>query len=404
MTPFRSLVAAAIVAVAPLACLGQVDAGAKEILEQSAQAIKNSNGLEMTTARSATGLLANVIDASGTFKLLRNKDMRMPLYLVDGRVKEPTKGDRKINLINDGTTVTWLDHDNKELIERGVNDNLAKPTMGLVSNMLVHAVFLDSEPFERELRSPKIERVGVENLNGEVCDLISIAPERGSMRQIWAISAIDRLPRRLVQAAGEGPESVAMIFEVKTVKPTPMTPKDFALELPAGYSRNLAPAPVAPTQNPATQQPPVEVAKLGVMEGEPLPGFEFADSTGAMFNNDSIAEGVTVMYFFGTLFKPSITTLGDVQALQEQYRERGVRFVAVACREPSERSAAALFTDKQIGMKLIPRGDDMLAELKVMGFPSCYVLGPEGRVVSFFQGPATRQQMAEAIDRALGGK
>lgn len=403
MIPVRSFVVAAIIAFCPLTCLAQVDPGAKEILEQSAQAIKNSNGLEMTTARSATGLLKDVIDASGTIRLLRNKDMRSPMISVDGRVKQPTKGDERVRLVNDGTTVTWLDHEKRELVERSVTDQMARPSMGLVNNMLVHAVFMDAEPFSREMQSPKIERVGVENLNGEVCDLISIAPERGSMKQVWAISAIDRLPRRLVQAAGDGPEAVSMIFEIKSVKPMALSPKDFSIDLPEGYARNLTPAPVARPEQGAPAQP-IEVVKLGVQEGEHLPSFNLTDSSGKPFNNDSVGRGPTVMYFFGTLFKPSVNALDDVHALQEQYQQRGVQFVAIAGREPGPQSAVDLFSGRQSTMRLIPAGDSALDGLKVMGFPSCYVLNADGTVRTFFQGPATRQQLAEAIDRALETK
>ncbi len=403
MNPFRLFIAAATLTIAPIVCLAQVDEGAKEILAQSAAAIKNANGLEMTTAKSATGLLKDVIDASGKVRLLRMKDSREAMYEIDGRVKQPTKGDDKVRIVSDGSTVTWIDESKKELIERPESDTMARNTVNLVHGMLLHRVFLDVEPFSREMSSARIERLGVENVGGEVCDLVSVAPAKGQMKEIWAISAIDRLPRRLVQAAGEGAQSVSMVFEVKTVKPMPLTRKDFSLELPEGYSRNLAPAP--PVQAAAnTPAVPVEVVKLGMTEGEPLPSFSLIDSAGKTFGNSSLTQGATVIYFFGSLFKPSTDGLDDLQVLQEQYKDRGVDFVAVACREPSAQTAQDLLSRRQMQMRLVPAGDAAMSDLKVVGFPSCYVLGPGGKVVSFFQGPATKQQLAQAIDQALAGK
>lgn len=401
----RSLTVLAVcLLLAPVALFAQVDEGAKDILKQSAEAIKNSNGLEMTTAKSATGMLKDMIDATATIKLLRNKDTREALFEVDGRRKQPGKGDEQVQVIFDGGNVTWIDHIKRELIERAETDSAARNQLNLLYGTVLPRIFLDAEPFSREMGLPKIERLGVEQVGGEVCDLIAVSPANSKMTETWAISAIDRLPRRLVQSAGEGAQKIDMIFEVKSLKPSPMTAKDFSLELPAGYARNLAPPPVVTPTNPNMPAAPVEVAKLGIAEGEPLPEINLTDSTGAAFNPGAVPHSATVLYFFGSVFKPSTNGLDDMQALHDQYKDRGVEFVALACREPSDTSAKELFERRQLSMRLIPKAESVMEPLKVMGFPSCYVLGPDGNVITFFQGPATRQQLAQSIDQALAGK
>ena len=402
MNVLRSLVFGAALAMAPVTvAMAQVDEGAKAILVESAKAIKESNGVTFTSRRSATGVLKDLIDSNGSVKLLRNGQLRSPYYWIDGRIKQPTKADKKLMLMADGTNVQWLDWDKNVLFERPYSDKEGTMQMKLASQILP-AVFVDAEPFQKELMSSKIERLGNETVGGEVCDVVGLTASPGAnAKVIWAISAIDRLPRKWTQSTGEGDKAISMMVEVTELKSSPMTAKDFELAMPTNFTKDLY-KPAAPVaQGVPENLIPVEKPKLGLDAATALPTFSLTDAAGQTFNNDSVKGKVTVLSFFGTSFKQSTAGLEDLQAISEKYKEQGVKVVGMACRESDEKAPKDLFAARQITYTLVPKADTVLGDLKVSGFPSYYILKPDGTVSSFIQGPASRNELMAAVDAAM---
>lgn len=400
MNVLRSMIVGTVLTLAPISmAMAQVDEGAKAILQESAKAIKESNGITFKAKRSATGVLKDLIDSSGTVKVLRNAQLRAPYYQIDGRIAQPGKQDKKVMLMADGTNVQWLDWDKNLLYERPYADKDGATQMK-GSNQILLSVFTDIEPFQKDMTASKIERLGNETIGGEVCDLVGVSSNPNS-KVIWAISAIDRLPRKWSQMSGEGEKAFGMMVEMTELKTTAMTPKTFEIALPTNFTKDLY-KPASPVvQNPAENAIPVEKAKLGLEAASTLPKFSLTDSAGKAFTNDSVKGKVTVLSFFGTAFKQSTVGLEDLQAISEKYKDQGVNVVGLACREADEKAPKNLFTSRQINYTLVPKADSVLGDLKVSGFPSYYILKADGTVSSFHQGTVSRNELMAAVDEAM---
>lgn len=402
MNAIKALALSLAVLVAPALASAQVDESAKAILAESAKAIRESNGLSFKSKRSATGMLKDIIDSSGEVKVYRNPSMAKPMALVNGRVKQPAREDMKLNVMTNGSIVQWLDWDKNLLVERPAADREADGKVKL-ANQILPQVFLDEKPFEKEMNSTKITRLGNETIGGEVCEVISISPNPNAS-VTWAISAIDRLPRRWVQSTGEGDKQIAMMVEISDLKPTPMSAKDFDLPLPTNFTKNVKQPVVQSSADASDSAAPVVRAKVGLEAGTPVPTFSLTDASGQTFSNDSLKGHFTLLHFFGTTFKSSTAGLEDLQSIADKYQTQNLKVVGMACREPSDKSAKDLFSQRLITYPLVPKADSILADFKVMGFPSYYIIDAAGKVVAYLTGAMTLNELAAAIDNALARK
>lgn len=377
----------------------QVDESAKAIIQESAKAIKQSNGLVFKTRRSATGMLKDLIDADASVKILRNAQMKNPLYMIEGRIKQPTKADRKINVMSDGILTQWLDWEKNLLNEYPAGEKDALSQTRLASQMLIPPAFVDAEPFEKELKLPNISRAANKRVHDEECEVIEFKANANSSITV-AVSAIDRLPREIVETSGSGDKSMSRIFEVFEVKPTPMNPKEFEIALPPNFKKEIKKAAPPPAQPSMGDPVPVEHPQLGLETGAAVPSFSLTDAAGQTLTGESLKGKVTVLHFFGSSFKQSTVGLEDLQAISEKYKGKA-NVVGLACREADNKAAATLFQSRQINYTLVPKAEGVMGDFKVVGFPSYYIINADGKVAAFFQGFASRNELSDAIDAAM---
>ncbi len=405
MNTIRMTMMAAALSLTTLvsAAHAQVDESAKAILVESSKAIRDCKGITFNSKRSATGVLKELIDSSGSVKLLRTADTNAAMVLIDGRIKQPGKTDRKMNLMSNGAIAQWLDWDKNLLFERSMAEREADVEFK-VSQQILPAVFVEAQPFDKELRAAKIQRVGNQKVGEEMCEVIEISTNAAST-VTWAISAIDRLPRKVTQTSGTGDQAISMMLELSDLKSAPLTPKDFNLVMPTNFTKDLKKVtPPTPAVDPnAAPAAPIERPVLGLAPTTPLPTFSLTDANGQALTNESLKSGggYTVMHFFGSSFKTSTNGLEDLQALSDSYKDKNVKFVGMACRESSDASAAELFQKRSIGYTLVPKADGVLSDMKVVGFPSYYIIKPDGTVAAFLQGAQTRNQLEQAIQDAM---
>lgn len=380
----------------------QVDESAKAILVESAKAIRDCKGITFNSKRSATGVLKELIDSSGSVKLLRTADNNAAMVLIDGRIKQPGKTDRKMNMMSNGSIAQWLDWDKNLLFERSMAEREADVEFK-VAQQILPAVFVEAQPFDKELRAAKIQRVGNQKIGEEMCEVIEVSTNASS-NVTWAISAIDRLPRKVTQTSGTGDQAISMMLEISDLKSAPLTAKDFDLAMPTNFTKDLKKVtPPAQAVDPnATATAPIERPVLGLAPATALPAFSVTDANGQTITNESLkGGGYTVLHFFGSSFKASTNGLEDLQALSDSMKDKNVKIVGMACRESSDTAAAELFQKRSISYTLVPKADGVLGDMKVVGFPSYYIVKPDGTVAAFLQGAQTRNQLEQAIQDAM---
>lgn len=375
--------------------LAQVADDARQVLGDSQKAVNSAEGMTYSVKKFGTGPLKDILDLSGNVKLHRPKGAAAPIVQIDGRWKEPGKKDAKILMTNDGSTVTWLSYNDNTKYQAQLNDAKSQEVMYSAKEFLVTEM-ANGQAFENMLRMPKVEKKGVEKVGDELCDIIVGTSADGSRVFTYAISATDRIPRRIEMATGSGEGKIAMTTELSAVKPAQFTLKDFDIAKPEGFvDKIMGTQPMMGQPNPD-----VPAVTLGPGVGKPAPDFKFVDSTGAEHTATSLKGKVIVLQFFGSMFKDSTAGSAELQMLADEMKS--VTFVGLACRELDANKPAAFFKDNMLSYTLAPKGDDVAAAMNVKGFPSYVVLNKDGNVGAFFQGNPGKDKLTQAIKDAGG--
>lgn len=376
--------------------LGQVADDAKAVLVESAKAIRSVNGVTFTVKKSGTGMLKDIIDSDGTVKVWRPDGATTTTWMVDGRVKQPGKADKKMVMMTDGSKVVWLNYDDNTMYERAVSDSMASQEVAL-ANQVMLPEWTMATPFQKEMTQfAKLMKLGIDNVNGEVCDIVEAQPADGSRNFTWAISVADKLPRRLEMGTGSNAQKIAMITEMSNLKQTTFTAKDFEIAMPAGFVKSGMPTPVTTTPTSTT---PIVPAELGLKPGTEAPKFSVTDAAGNSITNETIKGHVTVLEFWGTMFKSSTANAADMKALQGEAGDT-VKMIGFACRELDENRAKDWWTKSGLSYPLVTKGDEAAKAFKVTGFPSYYVIGKDGNVAAFFQDYPGLEKLKAAVQAA----
>ncbi len=393
-----SALAASAAWVAPVAAQQAEDA--KASLAESTAVLRSVESLQFKSKRYATGVLKDIIDSEGEVWIFRPKGQAQATFKVTGRVKQPGMADKKLVLVNDGSAVRWLDYDKNTMFVRPVGDKLANQEMNY-ANQLFLAELLQTEPYAKDLKAEKLVKTGMEQVMNEVCEFISSGPKTDDRATIWAISQVDRLPRRMEMAQGSSENKIAMILDMWDVRTDgKLSAKDFEIEMPAGFvldEQLPRPAPAA-----APVAPPV--VELGVPVGDPAPAFTLKSADGKDITLASMKGSPVVLEFFGTIVKASTAHGADMKALSDEFKARNVKFLGLACRGSDDAAAKAYFQNNNLSYTLIPNGDAIVADYKVLGFPSYCVIDADGNVAAFFQGWPGKDKLSEAIAKASDAK
>ena len=131
-------------------------------------------------------------------------------------------------------------------------------------------------------------------------------------------------------------------------------------------------------------------------EGEPAPGFELPDQSGAPLSLDDLRGKWVVLYFYPRADTPGCTTQAcGVRDRSDEYERIGARVVGVS---PDEVKAVAKFDDKyELGFTLLADADHSVADAYgVWGEKSMYgkrywgvqratfLIDPDGKVAKVF--------------------
>lgn len=398
----RSFLAAATIAAIVCPAFAQQADDAKATLTESAKAMKEVQNLTFEAKRFGTGMLKDFIDCDGVVTLWRQPGGKAPTVMVTGRIKQPGAGDKKLHYTNDGVTSRWLEQKDNKLYERPATDTLANQEQSLAKQLMPDE-YTSAEPFAQVLKMEKLTKLSSDTVVGEPCDIIEGATADGTRTITWAISTKDRLPRRMEMATGQGEQKLSMILEMKNFDTSKkFTAKDFDIPLPTGYIVDKS----APAAAPAVPgQPAVPAAEIGVAAGTAAPAVTVKDADGKEFAVNAASGNVTVLEFFGTMFKASNIGSLDLQSLATgDFKDKNVKFVGMACREPNDNAAKEYFKTNGLTYTLVPKADAAVEPFKVKGFPSYVVLNGKGEVASFFQTWPGKDVMSSAITQAMEAK
>jgi len=391
----------------------QVADDAAALLKESAEAIKAVTGVSYKAKLYGLGPLKPIMDGEADVKLVRNTiNPKMSTVWVKGSVAEIGKGRASVFVTANPRTIRWQDDPQNTVFERPANDrNDAQRVFGLGSQVLMQE-FTEMAPFAKDLAASKLDITGTADVHGENCKIVVASWDNGVRSTTWWISAKDKLPRKVELTHGANNPDVekrlAKGTEIWDLKADPsMKEADFFIVVPNGYKEDKQDAPVAPKvqnndlTNPQLPAGPVPDPILGLAVGTEAPDFDLTDTASKAVKLSSAKGNVVVLSFGGSRFPKSTLTNGIVQKLSESYNGKNVKFYGVACREASNQDATDFVKGQKWTFPTLLDGDKIVNNYKVVGFPAVYVLGTDGKVSKFFQGPVTKDEIDTAIQEAL---
>lgn len=388
-----------MVACAATVLVGQAQAqiadDAKAALTESAKAIQDTKGVTFSVKRTGTSLLKDILDVTGDVKLMRVDGATSPMWMIDGRAKQPGKPDKKIMVVTDGRTVRWVDYEKNTYYERPAADPLANEPLKLAETVLNMQDWVTGKPYEQSMRMDTMTKTGTSNVGGVVCDDVEVSMKGQPRRTIWSLGAADKLPRRMEQASGDGANKIAMITEVSNLKVAPLTAKDFEIKVPEGFTRSLQNEPMNPATGEAAPPPP---ADIGLKTGVDAPPFSAEGADGKAVALDGMKGSAVVLEFWGPMFKQSVQNMEKTKAFASGASASGIKVVSIACRDGAGQ-ASKIWETAGRPYPLITKGDSIAENYKVAGFPTYVVINKSGKISGFYQEFPGAEALTAAANR-----
>jgi thiol-disulfide isomerase/thioredoxin len=128
----------------------------------------------------------------------------------------------------------------------------------------------------------------------------------------------------------------------------------------------------------------------------PAPAFELPDMAGGELSLADLAGRPVVLDFWATWCAPCIRQVPVLNAIHEKYGDR-VSVVGVSVDVDGEEVVAPFVEEHDIRYRVL-LGDEGLAQrYGALGFPTLFVLGPEGAILAVHSGVITEQALEEAL-------
>ncbi len=377
--------------------LAEVDPAAQQVLQDSRDAIKHLHDVSFKAKRSATGALAAFINADGEAQVLRAEG-KPSVYHAQVTIQQPSGSPEVVELFVDGNDAVWLDAKNNTRKTRAMRSSESTNVMNQARQILLDDWHAET-PYERELsgKATTIKLDGIEEVRGRVCDKVVVAFDN-ERQTVWFIDSNDHLPRKKIDQAGTGPQSLAMILEMWDVKvDAGLKAADLAVALPTGYFDDKPAAAEMPAGD-IPEDPPA----LGLAVGETAPAFSLKSAKGGDVSLAAHEGHVVVLNFLGSWNAASMKAAGDLNALAKDYAGKGVAVLGISASEPSGDEAKAKLGQAELGYDVGLEGDSVATQYMVSGVPSYCVIDKNGKVAAFFQGYPGKEQLSAAVDAALG--
>ncbi len=401
------------------AAMGQPDPLARQKLEQAADTIKNLTALSYRMTHRSEGLFGLDQRAETAVKMLRaSENPTRWLVLWSGTIKTAGEEETSLlaNLDQQTGMMTWVDDQKQEWIRKPERDFRQGPNDRKAFAWI--AAIADHEPLKDQIDAPEMEVQPDETVDGVLCDVILVRPEKSQPRR-WAIGKEDHLIRRLEWVFEGGGMSGRWLFQMAEVTANPeLTPADFSIPVPDGY-RKVEPAPPPPpptTTGTRTDPrapgaaPATTIRNIGTAVGDLAPDFELvlADVEGAGSEErvrlSSLHGRVVVLDFWGSWNVKSKSAAPEMHALVEKFKGQPVRVLGMTIREKDKAKPIRFMKEHGYEWSILLDADEIAKQYRVRVFPTYYVIDGEGVIVHTevgFEKEKTMTALTAAIEKAL---
>lgn len=115
--------------------------------------------------------------------------------------------------------------------------------------------------------------------------------------------------------------------------------------------------------------------------GSTIPQFSLKNPKGDTITNDSYKGKVLVIDFWGTWCPPCRAAMPALQKVHEKFAGKDVAVIGFNMERDPSADPAAFKKKNKYTYDLLLEADDLLTDFKVSGFPTFYVVAPDGTVV-----------------------
>ena len=146
--------------------------------------------------------------------------------------------------------------------------------------------------------------------------------------------------------------------------------------------------------------------QLAVQVGSPAPAFTLLDQTGKNVSLADLRGKVVYLDFWGTWCAPCMKEMPASIELKKKFEGRDVAFVFISVGDKEEKWQKVLAAEHLAGSNSVqlrsPEGNDVANRYQVMSFPTYWLIGRDGHIVTrTAPRPSTGSEAVAAIEQAL---
>ena len=219
--------------------------------------------------------------------------------------------------------------------------------------------------------------------------------------EIIAFARSDNMPRRLTESnnmaeMGGPPPSTTTYSNVK-INST-IDPALFTQKMPEGFTK--VDAPTEEEEESAQTTPP-----LAFRAGDKAPDFKLTSLAGTEVTLDSLKGKVVLLDFWATWCGPCKKIMPVIQAISEEFKDKGVAVFGVNTWEKKDSvvNAKTYMESKKYTYGCLLAGEELAKTYGITGIPTLILINKDGTIALAEMGAGgdTKKMLQEAITAAL---
>lgn len=376
--------------VDPIEVLRKADDATKAVKAVSYQASFSATGDLSEYVPSVTGsVLARPAPKRGLIARILSEGQSMPRLRIDAAVTRPGSDEAvQIRAATDGQQAILI-NDSKKTYMRADGSDIR--TLIQTAHRLYMIEFLHPTPFSDELRGRSAEYEGVEKVGDVDCDVVYVVySAMGSPKSRWYFGREDHLPRRVDRIGGRG-NTTLIVTDLDTAPDE--SDDEFALEAPDDFKK-------VERRAKARREVRSERRTGLLAVGTEAPNWELKGPDGDAVSLESLRGRVVVLDFWATWCVPCKMAMPGVQKLHEGFQGKPVKVFGVSTWDRGG-GPAAYMKKKGFTYGLLLNGDDVAKRYNVVGIPTFYVIGADGKILHAESGIGQEKAIAKIIRENL---
>lgn len=385
------------------------DQSGLETLQRAVEAIRAAKGLRYTgKVYGVGGMLADVSPAAeGEVAMLRHSDGRWMIRATGTGSPKPKDPAKPFDVAwLQPPAIRYTDADAKQVIQRPAR-TVSNPTVRAADAIRLAELVAD-EPFKEQLAAANIALEPQAEVDGVVCDVVTIWGGRGAKSR-YHFGAADRLPRKAERLFEGNTVNGAYVVELTNIRVAEdLDPAFFAYPVPAGFTedkiepqtRDASEARPEPKQVRTDATPAAPAGAAAAPAAMMAQDFELARPSGEKVTLTSMRGSVVILDFWGTWCLPCRASHKELQTYHESLKNSPVKIVSLSVKEKTKEAPVEYMKRNNYTFDLLIEADTVADTYGVDVFPTFIVVGKNGEIVHREEG-FTREETIASLRKAV---